>query len=213
MSKVKIYEGHQVPAGATKFLACGDKMQTHSFYRLNQLSAVPFSEVYCNNLKVWIRQVRTDHYNEAVELPEESGAPEFPFKELSVYQETESEPVEWAPNVGDWYRIAESTKHLKISYPPGVEVKIYSMFVDDRGCTLFSFVDKIGKVGGIGVADTFAPLKTEAEKKRDSFDNAVFKELYKIELDLDCIGDRKRKEKAIANILFKAGFTEPKGDK
>jgi hypothetical protein len=55
----------------------------------------------------------------------------------------------------------------------------------------------------------FRPAKTAEELLRDSFFTAVYKELRKIEQDLDCVGDRTRKEDAIANILFKANFKAP----
>ena len=81
---------------------------------------------------------------------------------------------------------------------------------------LFNSVDgekRLCEVEGVwydGFENQFSSLKTQEEKDREAFGNAVYKELGKIELDLDCVGDRKRKEKAIANIMFKAGFTAPK---
>ena len=60
--------------------------------------------------------------------------------------------------------------------------------------------------------DFLSPIKTQEEKDKESFDKAVFKELYKIETILDRVGDRAGKENAIAKVLFEAGFTAPKDD-
>jgi len=58
----------------------------------------------------------------------------------------------------------------------------------------------------------FYPPKTAKQLEKESFIKAVRKELYKIETFIDQVGNRTAKENAIAEILYAARFTAPKGD-
>lgn len=87
-----------------------------------------------------------------------------------ILEEQEAGAPEWDGEgtvIGRICQIAESTNSLKISYPAGTRVKVYTSFVDDRGVELFAFVDVSGRVGGVVTAKCIEPIRTLAQRAED----------------------------------------------
>jgi len=86
----------------------------------------------------------------------------------SVKQDPQAWGGQGLPPVGCECEIAPTDEYFKHDKPAGHQVKIYSNFVDDRGCEMAAFVDKKGRLGGVGVARMFRSLRTEREKAIDA---------------------------------------------
>ena len=108
-----------------------------------------------------------------------------------------------AVEVGATYEIAASTPYLNIGYPEGTKVKIYSIFVDDRGVELAAFVCTKGKIGGVATPECFRLILTEEDKAVEEMSRLSFSRMTKEEIDQD---------KDFCRRLYKAGYIKPNND-
>lgn len=192
MSKVTMYEGHEVPDGATYYTeesAC----QRAGFYKWAG-GQLMFKSIAFH--RTWVKSINSEIPSCAIELPEEP----MPSK------------AEWMPEVGDEIQICFDNvdRELLGDNEVGINgnlVTFIGSLVNGAGQTIFIF-DDAHNFSDCYPSECFVKPKTAEEKKRDAFIESFMSALSK-ETNREFWG---KNYDGIISDLIKAGFTAPEGE-